>query len=85
MIKQHAAHIRRRHRQVQEGIEYDRKLLESLNQMEQESVMKDQQKKEHARSVAAQMRDTMEHRLRIEKDREREIDRLDRSVQTEQF
>jgi hypothetical protein len=79
-MTQHAAHIRRRNRQVQESLQFDRQLLEAVNKMEEESVSQEKLQKERARTVAAQMKESMEDRLRVEKEREREIDRLDRSM-----
>ncbi|OQV14485.1 putative Trichoplein keratin filament-binding protein [Hypsibius exemplaris] len=78
LMTQHAAHIRRRNRQVQEGLEFDRQLLEKVHQIEQESVRQQNLQKERARTSAAHMKESMEDRLRIEKQRENEIDRLDK-------
>ncbi|XP_055336484.1 trichoplein keratin filament-binding protein-like isoform X2 [Paramacrobiotus metropolitanus] len=78
LMKQHAAFLRRRNRQVQDSLKLDRQILESVQHMEEEAVGRDQLKKEHERSVAAQMREAMEDRIRREKERESEIDRLDR-------
>lgn len=77
-MSQHAAHIRRRNRQVQESLEFDRNLLESITKMEEESLNKQQEDRQRQKTVAAQIRETMEERLRKEKEREKEVDRLDR-------
>ena len=77
-MTQHAAHIRRRNRQVQESLEFDRQMLDTIDKIEQNSVLEQQMQKERARTIAAQMKQSMEDRLRIERQRECEIDRLDR-------
>ncbi|GAV04823.1 hypothetical protein RvY_15044-2 [Ramazzottius varieornatus] len=78
LLNQHAAHIRRRNRQVQESLEFDRNLLESITKMEEESLQKQQEDRQRQKTVAVQIRETMKERLRKEKEREKEVDRLDR-------
>ncbi|XP_064613180.1 trichoplein keratin filament-binding protein-like [Liolophura sinensis] len=76
LLRQHIAHMRRRSRQIQEELELDRQILESLLEKEQFTQRQENAKKAQARADAAWMKQVIEDQIRLEKAREAELDML---------
>ncbi|KAF6025751.1 TCHP [Bugula neritina] len=76
LLRQHTAALKRRSKQVMEELEQDRKLLDSLMEKEAEEITLRTARKEKARADAAWMKEVIEDQLRLEKEREAELDML---------
>lgn len=76
LVSQYKAKLRRRARQVQDALELDHKILESLAQKEAEEQSMDMKRKEKAQADAAWMKQVVEDQLKLEKAREAELDSL---------
>ncbi|BFZ05393.1 hypothetical protein BsWGS_08432 [Bradybaena similaris] len=76
LLRQHKAQMLHKSRVIQEELEQDRKLLESLIEKEQEEVALQTARKEKARADAQWMKQVIDDQLRLEKAREAELDML---------
>ncbi|XP_005108740.1 trichoplein keratin filament-binding protein [Aplysia californica] len=76
LLRQHKAQMMRKSRVIQEELEQDRKLLESLIERESEHVALQSARKEKARADAQWMKQVLDEQLRVEKAREAELDML---------
>ncbi|XP_072163647.1 trichoplein keratin filament-binding protein-like [Diadema setosum] len=76
LVSQYKAKLRRRARQVQEALELDRKILESLAEKEAEEKDLQSARKQKAQADAAWMKQVIEEQLKLEKAREAELDTL---------
>ncbi|XP_071849373.1 trichoplein keratin filament-binding protein-like [Apostichopus japonicus] len=85
LTRQYKVQLRRRAKQVQEALEMDRKILESLSAKEEEDGQLKTARKEKARADAAWMKQVVEEQLRLEKAREAELDMLYRDEAARQW
>eukprot|EP00057_Strongylocentrotus_purpuratus_P024674 XP_011679148.1 PREDICTED: trichoplein keratin filament-binding protein [Strongylocentrotus purpuratus] len=76
LVSQYKAKLRRRARQVQEALELDRKILESMARKQAEEEGMSVQRREKAQADAAWMKQVIEDQLKLEKAREGELDSL---------
>ncbi|PIK50635.1 putative trichoplein keratin filament-binding protein-like isoform X2 [Apostichopus japonicus] len=85
LTRQYKVQLRRRAKQVQEALEMDRKILESLSAKEEEDGQLKTARKEKAKADAAWMKQVVEEQLRLEKAREAELDMLYRDEAARQW
>ncbi|XP_061672342.1 trichoplein keratin filament-binding protein isoform X2 [Syngnathoides biaculeatus] len=78
LVRQYRAQLRRRAQLVQEELESDHKILVALLKGEQEEVRKERAPRERAFADAAWMSRVIEEQLRLEREREAELDFLHR-------
>ncbi|XP_041347757.1 trichoplein keratin filament-binding protein-like [Gigantopelta aegis] len=76
LLRQHKAQMLRRSRQIQEELEQDMKLLQSLIDQGIKQDLLHSARQERARADAAWMKQVVEEQLRVEKAREAELDLL---------
>lgn len=85
LTRQYKAQLRRKAQQVQEALEMDRKILESLAAKEEEEGRIKTARKEKARADASWMKQVVEEQIRLEKAREAELDMLYRDEAARQW
>nr|XP_054748980.1 trichoplein keratin filament-binding protein-like [Lytechinus pictus] len=76
LVSQYKAKLRRRARQVQEALELDCKILESVARKQAEEEGMNIKRKEKAQADAAWMKQVIDDQLKLEKAREAELDSL---------
>jgi len=76
LLRQHKAQMMRKSRLVQEELNQDRKLLESLIEKENQNNEIQTARREKARADAKWMKEVIDEQLRLEKAREAELDML---------
>ncbi|XP_059146310.1 trichoplein keratin filament-binding protein-like [Physella acuta] len=76
LLRQHKAQMMHKSKVIQEELEQDRKLLESLIEKENEQTALQTARKEKARADAQWMKQVIDDQLRLEKAREAELDML---------
>ncbi|XP_067935044.1 trichoplein keratin filament-binding protein-like [Watersipora subatra] len=76
LLRQHTAALKRKSRQVLEELEQDRRILESILEKENEEITLRTARKQEARADAAWMKEVIEDQMRLEKEREAELDML---------
>ncbi|XP_022104626.1 trichoplein keratin filament-binding protein-like [Acanthaster planci] len=76
LSRQYKAQLRRRAKEVQEALEFDRKILEALVEKESEEQQIQTTRREKAKADAAWMKQVVEEQLKLEKAREAELDML---------
>lgn len=76
LLRQHVAQMRRHSKQIQEELEFDKQILESLMEKEAELQQVQTARKEKAKADASWMKKVIEEQIRVEKAREAELDQL---------
>ncbi|ELT99014.1 hypothetical protein CAPTEDRAFT_208507 [Capitella teleta] len=76
LLRQHAAALRRRSKQIQEELEQDRRFLEILAEQEERDIDVLTTRREKSRADATWMKQVIEDQIRLEKAREAELDIL---------
>ncbi|XP_035691472.1 trichoplein keratin filament-binding protein-like [Branchiostoma floridae] len=76
LSRQYKMQMRRKSQQVQEALELDRKILAALTEKEQEDRRLETERRERAQADAAWMKEVVEKQMRLEKEREEELDEM---------
>ncbi|CAL1544929.1 unnamed protein product, partial [Lymnaea stagnalis] len=76
LLRQHKAQMMHKSKVIQEELEQDRKLLQSLIEKENEQISMQSARREKAKADAHWMKQVIEDQLRLEKAREAELDML---------
>ncbi|XP_015761761.1 PREDICTED: trichoplein keratin filament-binding protein-like [Acropora digitifera] len=76
LIRQHKAQMKRKSKEIQESLELDLKILSALAQKKDESKALETSRREKARADAEYMRQVVADQLRLEQQREAELDML---------
>lgn len=76
LIRQHKAQMKRKSKEIQEALELDLKILEALAKKEDQDKIVETSRREKARADAEYMRQVVEQQLKLEQQREAELDML---------
>jgi len=76
LIRQHKAQMKRKSREIQEALELDLKILEALAKKKDEDKALETSRREKARADAEYMRQVVADQLKLEQQREAELDLL---------
>lgn len=76
LIRQHKAQMKRKSKEIQEALELDLKILEALAKKEDQDKIIETSRREKARADAEYMRQVVEQQLKLEQQREAELDML---------
>ncbi|XP_014666998.1 PREDICTED: trichoplein keratin filament-binding protein-like [Priapulus caudatus] len=76
LLRQHKAALRRKSKQVQEELELDRQILETLSKVDEEETERKQAMRREAEIDASWMQKVVEDQLELERQREEELDIL---------
>lgn len=76
LLRQHTAKLRKKAKEIQESLEYDLKLLQHLNETQDKQRNIDAAKRAKAKADAEYMIKVLQDQLRLEKEREAELDSM---------